>query len=178
MEEKVKAPFWKPALIYGAIVGLVSILLAIVFYVLNFQFKTWAMIVSLIVSIVVVAYCLKAYRDEHLGGFATYGKLLLMTLAIAVVSSLLSTAYTYVLVNYIDVEYVEKVKQFTIEKISENPRVTEAQLDMLIERTENKTTKAKIIRQPLVGGLIFTFIIGLIAAAFLKREENPVSNAM
>lgn len=178
MEEKAKAPFWKPALIYSAILGLIGILLAVVFYVLNVQFKTWAAIVSVIVPIGVVVYCLRAYRDEHLGGFATYGKLLLMTLAIAVVSSLLSVAYTYVLVNYIDVEYVEKVKQFTIEKISENPRVTEAQLDMLIERTENRTTKAKIIRQQLVGGIILTFIIGLIAAAFLKKEETPVSNTM
>jgi len=26
MEEKAKAPFWKPALIYGAIIGFVTIL--------------------------------------------------------------------------------------------------------------------------------------------------------
>ena len=178
MEEKAKGSFWKAALIYGAILGFISILVAVILYVLNAQFKTWAWIASLLVSIGVLVYCLKAYRDEYLGGFATYGKLLIMTLAIAVVSSLLSVAYTYVLVNYIDTEYVEKVKQFTIEKIQENPRVTEAQLDALIERTENKTTNAKIIRQPLVGGIILTFVIGLIAAAFLKREENPVSNTV
>jgi Na+/H+-dicarboxylate symporter len=126
----------------------------------------------------VLVYCLKAYRDEYLGGLASYGKLLLMTLAIAVVSSLLSVAYTYVLVNYIDTEYVEKVKQVTIERYQESPRITDAQLDTLIERVETRTTKARIIRQPLVGGIIFTFIIGLIAAAFLKREENPVSNTV
>lgn len=178
MEEKAKGSFWKAALIYGAIVGFISILLGVIFYVLNLQFKLWAGIVALLVSIVVVVYCLKAYRDEYLGGFASYGKLLVMTLAIAVVSSLLSVAYTYVLVNYIDTEYVEKAKQYTIERMMENPRIPEAQLDNYIERIESKTTKARSIRQPLIGGIIFTFIIGLIAAAFLKREENPVSNTM
>lgn len=178
MEEKAKAPFWKPALIYGAIVGFISILLAVVFYVLNFQFKTWAGIVSILVTITVLVYCLKAYRDEYLGGYATYGKLLLMTLVIALISTILSVGYTYILVNYIDEDYVEKVKQFKIEKISENPRVREAQLDQYIERVENKTTEASIMIQALVGGIIFTIIIGLIAAAFLKREENPVSNAV
>jgi len=178
MEEKAKGSFWKAALIYGAIVGFISILLGVIFYVLNLQFKLWAGIVALLVSIVVVVYCLKAYRDEYLGGFASYGKLLVMTLAIAVVSSLLSVVYTFVLVNYIDTEYVEKTKQYTIERMMENPRIPEAQLDRYIERIENKTTKARALRQPLIGGIIFTFIIGLIAAAFLKREENPVSNTM
>ncbi len=178
MEEKANASFWKPALIYGAILGVASILVAVVFYIMNVQFKTWAAIVSVVVSIAVLLYCLKAYRNEYLGGFASYGKLVLMTLGMAVISSLLLSAYTYTLVNFIDEDYVEKVKQFTIEKISENPRITEAQLDVLIERTENSTTKSKIIRRSMVGGVIYTFIIGLIAAAFIKREENPVSNTV
>lgn len=178
MEEKAKGSFWKAALIYGAIVGFISILLGVIFYVLNVQFKMWAGLVSILVSIGVLVYCLRAYRDEYSGGFASYGKLIVMTLAIAVVSSLLSVAYTYVLVNYIDTEYVEKAKQNTIEKIMENSRIPEAQLDTYIDRVENRTTKAKVIRGPLVYGIIFTFIIGLIASAFLKRVENPVSNSM
>ena len=63
MEEKAKGSFWKAALIYGAIVGFIGILLGVIFYVLNLQFKLWAGIVALLVSIVVVVYCLKAYRD-------------------------------------------------------------------------------------------------------------------
>ena len=176
MEEK--APFWKPALIYGAIVGVVGILIAVVLYILNAQFKTWAAIVSILVSISVLTYCLRAYRNEYLGGFASYGKLVLMTLSIAVISGLLSAGYTYVLVNYIDEDYVEKAKQFTIEKISENPRLSEAQLDTIIERTENKTTNASTVRRGLIAGIVFTFIIGLVASAFLKREENPISNTV
>lgn len=176
MEEKAKAPFWKPALIYGAILGVVSILVAVVLYILNAQFKPLGWVISVLISIFVLTYCLKAYRNEYLGGFASYGKLILMTLAIAVISSLLLGAYTYVLVNYIDEDYVEKAKQFSIEKISENPRLTEAQLDAWIERTETKTTNASTIKRGLIGGIIFIFIIGLVAAAFLKREENPINN--
>ncbi len=176
MEEKAKASFWKPALIYGAILGVVGILVAVVLYILNVQFKSWAWVVSVLISISVITYCLRAYRNEYLGGFASYGKLLLMTLAIAVISSLLTLAYTYALVNYVDKDYVEKAKQVTIEKMSENPRITEAQLDTIIERIETKTTKASTVKRSLIAGVIFTFIIGLVASAFLKKEENPISN--
>ena len=42
--------------------------------------------------------------------------------------------------------------------------------------TQTKTTKASTVKRSLIAGVIFTFIIGLVASAFLKKEENPISN--
>ena len=174
MEEKAKTPFLKPALIYGAILGFAAILLSVIFYVLNLQFKTWTQLVSLVVIIAVLAYTLKAYRDEYLGGFASYGQILLMLLGIAVVSTILSTLYQYILISYIDVDYLEKSQQAVIERWANNPRITESQLDALIERTEGSIGKGRIIRNSLIWGTVVTFIIGMIVAAFIKKDENPV----
>ena len=171
MEEKAKAPFLKPALIYGAILGFVGILLSVILYLLNKQFEGWAGLVSFVITIAILVYCLRAYRDEYLGGYASYGKLLQMTLAIALVSTLLSTLYTVVLINIIDPGYIEKLKQFQIEKISQNPRF-EPHLDMIMDRLESRFSNTKLILQALIGGIVVSFIIGLIASAFIKKEEN------
>ena len=175
MEETAKAPFWKPALTYGAIYGVVGILLSVIFYVLNLQFKGWTQLISLVVSIVVLVYCLKNYRNEYLGGYASYGKLLVMSLGVAVVATILSSIYMYLLINVIDPDYIEKATQYQIDRLSNNPRFTEAQLDAFIERLENRASNQRTMVMGFVAGIIVTFIIGLIASAFIKKEQNPVS---
>ncbi len=175
MEETAKAPFWKPALTYGAIYGIVGIVLSVIFYVLNLQFKGWTQLVSLVVSILVIVYCLKNYRNEYLGGYASYGKLLVMSLTVAVVATILTTIYTYILINVIDPEYIQKATQFQIDRLSSNPRIPEAQLDRIIERMESRMNNQRTLLMGFAMGIVITFIIGLIASAFIKKEQNPVS---
>ncbi len=98
MAEKTKAPFWKPALIYGAIVGFVGILLSVIFYVMNLYAASWTQWVSMVVGIAILAYCLVAYRNEHLGGFASYGQLFKMALVIGVVASIIGVIFSTVIV--------------------------------------------------------------------------------
>ena len=176
MEEQTKTPFLKPALIYGAIYGFASILLSVIFYLLNLQFKTWPQLVSIVVIIVVLVYTLKAYRDEYLGGFASFGQLLLMALGIAVVATILSTIYQLILVNYIDPDYLEKSQQFIYERYANDSRFSEAQIDMMMERMDNSGGMGRLIRRSLIWGTVVTFILGMIVSAFIKKEKNPVDN--
>jgi len=178
MEETTKAPYWKPVLIYGAIYGVIGILLSVIFYFLSLQFKTWTQLVSLVVAIVVLVYCIRAYRNEYLGGYASFGKLLLFALGIAVIATILTTIYSYILMTVIDPDYLDKATQFQIEKFSNNPRVSESQLDTIIERIESKASVKRSIIMGFVVGIIMNFILGLIISAFVKKEENPVNATM
>jgi len=74
MEEEVKAPFWKPALIYGAIVGFVGILIGVIFYIMDLTTKNWSQWVSSLIALAVLIYCLVAYRKEYLGGLPPTGR--------------------------------------------------------------------------------------------------------
>jgi hypothetical protein len=78
----------------------------------------------------------------------------------------------------IDPDYLDKATQFQIEKFSNNPRVSEAQLDAIIERIENKSSLQRTITIGFIAGLVINFILGLIISAFIKKEENPVNSAM
>jgi len=178
MEEKAKAPFWKPALIYGAIVGLTTILIGIVFYIMGLTTKGWSNWVTSLIALVVLIYCLVAYRKEYLGGFASYGQIFLMALMIGIVASVLSTLYSYVLMGIIDPELIDKLRLVQEEKLLSNPRFPESTHDQIIERLDKSFILNRILIMGVIFGTVIYAIVGLIAAAFLKKEENPVSNTM
>ncbi len=177
MEEKVQAPFWKPALIYGVILGVVGILLSLVFYFLNVMTASWVSWVSIVVSIAVLVYCLIAYRNEYLGGFASFGQIFMMGLMIGIIASIISAAYTYVLYTVIDPDLVEKIRIAAEEKIMNNSRIPESMYDDIFEKMENRMSVNRMTIMALVAGPIVNAILSLIIAAFVKKEENPVSNA-
>ncbi|MFH0756519.1 MAG: DUF4199 domain-containing protein [Bacteroidota bacterium] len=178
MTEKAKAPFLKPALIYGAIVGFVSILFGVIFYIMDLSLKGWSNWVTILLTWIVLIYCLLAYRKEYLGGFASYGQILFMAVMISVVAVLLNTVYTYVLHGMIDNELLDKMRLVQEEKLLSNPRVPENMHDTLIARLEKSFTLKKILINGAIGGLVLNTIVGLIAAAFIKKDEAPANSAV
>ena len=178
MTEVAKAPFWKPALIYGAIVGFVSILLGVIFYIVGLTTTSWVSWVTSLITLAVLIYCLVAYRKEYLGGFATYGQIFLMALMIGIISSILSILYSYILMGVIDPELIDKIKLVAEEKIMTNPRIPDNYQDVAIERLDKQMTLKRMLIMGAAGGIFINAIIGLIAAAFIKKEESPVDAAV
>lgn len=178
MEEKAKAPFWKPAFIYGVILGVVGVLLTLVFYFLNLTTATWVGWVSIAVTIAVLVYCLVAYRNEYLGGFASFGQIFIMGLVIGIISAIISAAFTYLLHTVIDPDLAEKMRIAMEERIMNNPRFPESMHDDLFEKMESRIQPGRMAMMALIAGPILNAIISLIIAAFVKKEENPVSNAV
>ena len=173
MEEQTKTPLLKPALIYGLISAFIGILISVIFYLLNLTMKSWVGFVSIAISIVVLVYLLKAYRNEYLGGYATYGQLILMALLIGIVGSLISAIYTYLLYTVIDPDLIEKMKVMTEERIMSNARIPESAYDTVMERLDKRMNVNRLTITAFFVGTITTFIIGLIVAAFLKKEKTP-----
>jgi len=173
-----KASFWKPALTYGAILGFVGILLSVIFYVMNLYTASWTSIVNILVGIAVLAYCLVAYRKEYMGGFASYGQIFIMALVIGIISSIISTIFSYVLFNVIDLELADKLRLVAEEKMMNNPRIPENMVDDMIERMAKNFEPKRMLITGFLGGIGMYAIFGLILAAFIKKEETPVDTAV
>lgn len=176
MEENVKAPFWKPALIYGAIIGAVSVFLGLVFYFLGLTAANWTNFVSIAVSIAVMVYCLVLYRKDYLGGFASFKQIFLMALVAGVISTIISTLYTIILFN-MDPQVIESIRIAAQEKIMNNPRIPESMYDSIFERMEKNFEPTRMFTQALIMGIVGNAVIGLIAAAFIKKEQSPLDTA-
>ena len=178
MEEKIKVPCWKPALTYGAIVGFVTILLGVVFYIMDLTTKGWVNWVSILIPLAVLIYCLIAYRNEYLGGFASYGQIVLMAIMIGVVSTMLTTIFNYVLMGIIDPELPEKLRLAAEEKIISKPRVPESMHEDMIDRIAKNLELKRMLIMGMIFGPVWSAIVGLIAAAFIKKEETPANTAV
>jgi len=178
MVENAKAPFWKPALIYGTILGVVGILFSLAFYFLNVLTAGWVNWVSFIITIAVLVYCLVAYRNEYLGGYGTFGQIFLMGLVIGIISSILSAGFTYVLYTAIDPGLLDKIRIVAEEKIMNNARIPESMYDDIFERMETRMSVTRMTVMALTIGPIINAVFSLIIAAFVKKEENPVSKAV
>lgn len=173
-----KASFWKAALIYGAIAGFVGILLGVIFYLMNLYAASWTQWVSILVAIAVLVYCLKAYRNEYLGGYARFGQLFLMALVIGVIASIISLIYSYLMYTVIDHELLDKIRLAAEEKMMNNPRIPESMLDEMIERLEKNFEPRRMYMMTVIGGTAMYAILGLILAAILKKEETPLDTAV
>ena len=173
MEEKTKAPFWKPALIYGAILGFVSVFISLVFYFIGMSTENWTNWINMLVSLVLLVYLMLQYRKEYLGGYASFGQIFLMVLVSAgIISVIISVIYTYLLFTVIDPGLIEQVKIAAEESIMSNSRIPESMYDDLLEKMEKRTTAAYMIKVSLIAGPIVNAILGLIIAAFIKKEED------
>lgn len=175
MEEKAKAPFWKPALTYGLILGFVSVFLSLVFYFIGMSTANWTNWVNMLVGIVLLVYLMVHYRNVHLGGYASFGQIFLMVLVSAgIISTIIGALYQYVLFTFIDPGLVEQIKIVAEERIMSNSRIPESMYDDIMERMEKRMTVGYMIRMALILGPIVNAFIGLIIAAFIKKEEDVI----
>ena len=176
MEEKAKAPFWKPALIYGAILGFVSVFISLVFYFLGMSTVNWTNWVNMVVGIVLLVYLMIQYRNVHLGGYASFGQIFVMVLVSAgIISTLIGALYQYLLFTVIDPGLMDQVRIVAEEQIMSNSRIPESMYDDLLERIDKRMNVGYMVRMALIIGPIVNAIIGLIVAAFIKKEEDVVN---
>jgi len=173
MEEKVKTPFWKPALIYGAILGFVSVFLSLVFYFIGLSTENWTNWVTMLISLVLLVYLMLHYRREYLGGYASFGQIFLMVLVSAgIISTIINVVYMYLLYTVIDPGLLEQMRIMAEERIMSNSRIPESMYDDLMERMAKTMTVSYMTKMQLILGPVVNAVIGLIVAAFIKKEED------
>ncbi|MCK5066225.1 MAG: DUF4199 domain-containing protein [Bacteroidales bacterium] len=172
MEEKAKAPFLKPALIYGAILGVAGVLVGLILYFMDLSMEPWAQWVNFAIAVAVMVYCLVAYRNEYLGGFASYGQILKMAIVIGIFASIIGAIYQYLLFGVLDPDLIDKARIAAEERIMNNPRIPESYYDQAMERMEKMLTVKKMVMNAAIWGSVINAILGLIISAFVKKEEK------
>jgi hypothetical protein len=100
-----------------------------------------------------------------------------MALVAGIISTIIGVVYVYLLYTVVDPGLLEQVKIVAQEKIMNNSRIPESMYDDIFERVEKRTTAAYIAKMALIAGPFVQAVIGLIVAAFLKKEESPISQA-
>lgn len=174
------------AMTYGTILGVISILLTLILYIvgympINFKRMIVMFIISLGLSIGFVVTGTKSYRDKVLGGSITYWQAFSAGLFIVVFSSVLLSFYNLIFNLFIDPGYMDKVMEaqrnwmfdFLTNMGSPDDKIEEAMSKY--EEQKANFTPLKAFFQGIYISVIFGAILSFITSLFIKKNQNPVA---
>ncbi|MCB0444103.1 MAG: DUF4199 domain-containing protein [Gelidibacter sp.] len=170
---ETEKPSIKPiAYSYGLYLALVSIVMLVIMYVANIQ-KSWPLsIISILLTVLVFVYGIKAYKQKN-NGFLSLGDAIKVGLAIAVIGGIIAAIYSYIHYSYIYPEFVEITKdQARTQMLNSNPDMTEAQIEQAMKISGMFTTPLFFSFMSVIGSLFMGLIISLIAGLVMKKENT------
>jgi len=168
-----KRSIWKETLNYGIILGLVSVGFSVLTYMFDLTFKTWIMVPSLLISLAVLYFLLRSYRDHYNDGYITYGKSVGAGVVINLYAAVIVAIYIYVLYAFIDPGLSDKALAFSQEKM-----IAKGIPESAIEA--GTAMQAKMMKpwiQALTSvfyGVFFGLLMSLIVSLFVMKKGNPL----
>lgn len=168
-------PIWDTVLRYGLYAAGAYIALSLIMYLTNFNMMTIGGMItyygsSLAIGAVFAIMAIRHQRDQLDGGYISYGKALLVGLLPVFIGVFISSLWGYVLVNFIDPGYVDMLKEQFVETWGE--QMPAEALEEALEGFDKAGDMFVILKQGLMGGAIFGLIVGLITAAFMKKQPE------
>ena len=158
---------------YGILLGAISVVFNLMLYFLDMHYTQESAVqwVNWFITISVTVLGIYNFRSSN-EGFLALGDALKLGLGIGVIAAFFAIAYTFVLLNYLDPDTIEKTMEITQNKLmDENPEMSQEQLDQIIEMQKKFSGIGVINTVILVMSLVFGFIISLITGLILKRNR-------
>ena len=175
MEENSEQPtLVNHALKFGVILGVISIVLTMLVYIIDYTIMAdWKFgILSFVIYIGFTIYASINYRNE-IGGFMPFGTAFKHGYLVFILSGLVATLFAIVLYHVIDPELPQKITDVTIEnttKMMEGFGAPEASIDEAVEKMkvdmpQNYTLfgHAKTYGIMLIVSAVFALITGAIS---------------
>lgn len=171
------APFWDTVLRFGGYCGLVLVGISLLSYLMGFSPMSLSAIIvnSLIalgITIGFAAVAIKHQRDQLDGGYIKYGRGLLVGMFTVAIAVLISSIWNYVLFNFVDPGYVDKMKEDFANTWGD--KMPAEAMETQLEQFDKMGDLSTIFTQGIIGALFLGLIAGLIAAAIMKRDRPLV----
>ena len=170
MEEKTVS-VWKTTLMPAVYLGIVLILVSVVFYVTGNIFSPWNSYLSYPIIIAGVVFGQITHK-KGLEGTLSYGQAVGSGMITLIYASVITGIYSYLLYKVIDPSLTEQMRVFLEQKILQQGKVPEDQLDMAVNVAMKLQTPPISIITGIVGGAIIGLIISLITGIFVKKSPS------
>ncbi|MEZ4786824.1 MAG: DUF4199 domain-containing protein [Flavobacterium haoranii] len=162
-------------LTYGFILGLVSIGISVIKYLLGdyLERSTFESILGFIILIVFIYIPINIYKKSN-EGYLSLSESFKIGLGVGLISALISILYIYIFANFIEPEFVNNILEIEIEKMksSSTPAENIKQAYNMMKNYMLPMMFGGIIFVNLFFGFIFSLIIGFI----LKKDKTVFQN--
>jgi hypothetical protein len=156
---------------FGLIMAAVSVAYFMIMNVMGIDmsqgFGRWG---GLIFNVAVIFFAHKSFKESG-DGYMSYGQGLGIGMWVALISSVISSIFTYIYVKFIDAGFIQTMLEKQEEQMQEN-----GMSEVQIKQAMDMTAKFMTPEMMLVFGLIFGFIILLIVFALVTlvtQKKNP-----
>lgn len=163
----------KFALTFGLLLGIAASAFSFILYTmdLHYQGGTSVVIVSVLLSLAFIVIGMYQFKTAN-EGIMSFGQALKVGVGVGLISAVISIAFNLVLTNFIDPDTLAKSMEFQRQNMIENSELTLEQIDMQMEMIQKFSTPAIQAGIGLLGSVIFSFLLSLIPAAILKKNEE------
>lgn len=167
----------RPAMTYGLIIALVIILLAVLVWILGIEGVRWMQWVNWGAYLGVLYFCLKNWRDHHLGGYIRYGQALSAGILFMFFASVIYAFYNVLYLTWIDPTAVERMLDIMEEEYYKRG-FTEEQVSAAMNFAAKLRGPGMQFFSVIVGTTFVGVIISLIVSIFVRKEGDPFNQAM
>ena len=170
MEEQ-QAKTGEFALNYGLLSGLISVVFGVMLYTqkMHYETSTAVIVISIVILAAIVFFAVNAFKKAN-GGFLTISQALKVGVGVALVAAIISLIYQFVLTNFIEPDFMDKVMEMAKPKaMANNPNMTEEQWEQGVEMQKSFAW----IQYPvlLIMNSVLGLILGLISGLILKKSQ-------
>lgn len=172
-----KRSMWKENLNYGIIMGLITVVFSVLTYMFDLTFKTWIVWPSMLLSVVVLFFLLRSYRDHYNNGYISYGKSLGAGVIINIYAAIIAAIYIYLLYSVIDPDLIDKSLAITEERMQARMAqrgLPEGSLDAIMDRQAKMMTPWFTTLMATISSIFYGFILSLIVSLFIMKKGNPL----
>jgi hypothetical protein len=155
---------------YGAIMGVIAIVIFIIMIVLDADLNGPAKWVSYPVYIVMIVLAHKYFKDKG-NGFMSYGQGIGIAFWMSLISSSISSIFTYIYVKFVDTNFIDAIKEKQLEELGKKG-LSDAQIEQAMKITGMFMTPEAFLIMGVIFGIIGIVITALIVTAFTQKK-NP-----
>ncbi|TSD66570.1 DUF4199 domain-containing protein [Inquilinus sp. KBS0705] len=176
-EETKNSIITKLSLRYGLLIGAISIVFTLIFWVINPLMQYTNTFVSLLMFVIIIALLVVFGLEvrKAAGGYWTFGDAFKCLFIMSVYISVLTIVFNYILFNFIDPTLASRVSEALSAKLTEqlsNSGMSQDKIDEFTKSLDGKFNATIKNEATNLGiGLIIYAVIDLIIAAIIKK--NP-----
>lgn len=166
-----------PLLQYGLLSASVGVIAYIALYLggVKLMVSPFAFIASYVLPIVFAVLACLAVKKQK-GGYLEFGEALKISFGVFVITGLAVTVFSYVLLNYIDIEFMQAMQQASVEMSEKMMKRFGASQDQIDKALDEASKKNNFSLSNVMLGFAFScfiyFLFSLIIA-LIVRKKNP-----
>src|SRR6056297_1025391 len=161
----------KFALNYGLLLGIISVVFAVMLYTqkMHYETSTAVIVISIVILAAITFVAVNAFKKAN-DGYLTITEALKVAVGVALIGAIITLIYQFVLTNFIEPDFMDKAMELAKPKAMEqNPNMTEEQWEQGVEMQKSFAW----IQYPviLIMNCVIGLVLGLITGLILKKSK-------